>query len=226
MVIPRTWIRKEMVFHGEWDRVAEQMMLTFAESKHPVFRSASPLSRGELKSKGGGKLSVHYCADPGTIETVFRTIISDNQLSIYGAVADMCEECDTCHDRRGRPVVEGQSNPLFVPSVMKTHIPLTDDAAQQEEDLLQRYQERIEKYSQQDRVSFFFFTDTGFLTTVEVGKYFMTKDIEEFSQFTDSVACREYTLPREDNLSEPKGWIRRNTKIGPRVGSYNLLPTR
>ena len=28
-------------------------------------------------------MSIHYCADPGTIETVFRTIISVNQLSIY-----------------------------------------------------------------------------------------------------------------------------------------------
>ena len=37
----------------------------------------------------------------------------------------------------------------------------------------------------------------------------------EFSQFTDSVACREYTLPRDENSSEPKGWIRGNTKIGP-----------
>ena len=26
--------------------------------------------------------------------------------------ADMCEECDSCHDRTGRPVVEGQSNPF------------------------------------------------------------------------------------------------------------------
>ena len=43
----------------------------------------------------------------------------------------------------------------------------------------------------------------------------MTKDTEEFSQFTDSVACREYTLPRDKNSSEPKGWIRGNTKIGP-----------
>ena len=37
---------------GEWDRVAEQMMFTFAESTHPVFRSTSSLSRGVLKSKG------------------------------------------------------------------------------------------------------------------------------------------------------------------------------
>ena len=43
----------------------------------------------------------------------------------------------------------------------------------------------------------------------------MTKDTEEFSQSTDSVACREYTLPRDESLSEPKGWIRGNTEIGP-----------
>ena len=45
----------------------------------------------------------------------------------------------------------------------------------------------------------------------------MTKDTEEFSQFTDSVACREYILPRDEKSSDPKGWIRGNTKIGPVV---------
>ena len=73
---------------GEWDRVAELMMIKFGESGHPVFRATSPLSRGTLKSKGGGKLSIHFCDDGRTIETVFRTIISVNQLSIYGAVSD------------------------------------------------------------------------------------------------------------------------------------------
>ena len=77
---------------GEWDMVAEMIMLKFAESGHPVFRATSPLSRGTLKSKGGGKLSIHYCADQETITTVFRTIISVNQLSLFGAVAEMCEE--------------------------------------------------------------------------------------------------------------------------------------
>ena len=58
---------------GEWDRVAEFLMVKFRESGHPVFRATSPLPRGTLKSNGGGKLSIHYCADPGTIETVVRT---------------------------------------------------------------------------------------------------------------------------------------------------------
>ena len=61
---------------GEWDKVAELMMIKFGESGHPVFRATSPLSRGTLKSKGGGHLSIHFCPDGDTIETVFRTIIS------------------------------------------------------------------------------------------------------------------------------------------------------
>ena len=114
-------------------------MITFAESRHPVFRATSPFSRGMLKSKGGGKLSIHFCADGDTIETVFRTIISVNQLSIYGAVSDVCEEYKVCQARTVRPVLAGQSDPLFEPTslLMKTHTLLTSDPAQ-EEDLLQK----------------------------------------------------------------------------------------
>ena len=96
---------------GELDRVTELMMIKFRESGHPVFRATSPLARGTLKSKGGGKLSTHFCADGDTIETVFRTIISVNQLSIYGAVPDMCEEYGTCQARKERSVLAGQSDP-------------------------------------------------------------------------------------------------------------------
>ena len=95
---------------------------------------------------------------------------------------------------------------------MKTPTPTTEDPVQ--EDLLQKYQERVERISQQNRV-IKMCTDPGFLATVDVGQYFMTKDTEEFSQFTDAVACREYTMPRDEETSEPKGWIRGNTKIGP-----------
>ena len=29
------------------------------------------------------------------------------------------------------------------------------------------------------------------------------------------MACREYTLPRKDGSSQPRGWIQGNTKFGP-----------
>ena len=43
----------------------------------------------------------------------------------------------------------------------------------------------------------------------------MTKHTVEFLQFIEPVASREYTLPRDEKSSDPKGWIRGNTKIGP-----------
>ena len=137
---------------GEWDKVAELMMNKFGESGHPVFRATSPLSRGTLKSKGGGKLSIHFCADGDTIETVFRKIISVNQLSIYGAVSDLREEYRACQARTVRPVLAGQSDPLFDPPslLMTTPTPSTEVPAQ--EDLLQKYKERVERLSQQNRV--------------------------------------------------------------------------
>ena len=38
---------------------------------------------------------LHFCGDDGTAELVLRTIISINQLSINGALANMCDEL-TC----------------------------------------------------------------------------------------------------------------------------------
>ena len=55
---------------------------------------------------------------------------------------------------------------------------------------------------------------TGFLNVIEIGQYFRTKDTADPTQF-HAVACREYTRPREEEASQPKGWIQGNTKIGP-----------
>ena len=121
--------------------------------------------------------------------------------------------------------MERQSSSSFVPSVIKTNVPLNSDDHPHKDLLLQRYGERIEKLSQQDRLSKFCM-DAGFLNVVEIGQYFMTRGTEKFSQFTDAVACREYTLPRDEETSEPKGWIRGNTKIGPVLEVTTLLPAR
>ena len=192
--------------------MAERMMLEFAESGHQILRATSPLSRGRLKSTDHRKLSIHYCADLGTIETIFRIIICVNQLSLYGAVAEMCEESETLHDRTGQPVVGGQLISSFMPNVIKTEMLLDCDDLARKDLQLQQYGERIEKLSQQDKLSKFC-VDAGFLNVVEIGQHFMRKDTAEFSQFR-AAACREYTLPRDEEASQPKGWIQGNTKIG------------
>ena len=90
--------------------IAEKMLLEFAESGCPIFRATTPFSRGKLKSKGHGKLSIHFAADQETIETIFRMIVPANQLSLYGAVGNMCEEFEFHQDGSGEPdVMMGQS---------------------------------------------------------------------------------------------------------------------
>ena len=71
---------------------------------------------------------------------------------------------------------------------MKTPTPSTDDPAQ--EDLLQKYQERVERLLQQNRVVKFC-TDGGFLTTVDVGQYFTTKDNLQNQWHVVSTLCHE-----------------------------------
>ena len=95
---------------GVWDHIEDEMLLEFAESGCPIFRATTPLSRGQLKRKGHGKLSIDFAATQATIETIFRILVFANQLSLHGAVANMCEEYESLHDRSGQPdVLMGQS---------------------------------------------------------------------------------------------------------------------
>ena len=96
-------------------------------------------------------------------------------------------------------------------SEIKAEVPLENNIPSHQNRLLQRNEERIEMLSQENKV-IKFCMDAGFIHVVEIGQYFMTKDTGE--QFF-ARACREYTLPRSDVSSQPKGWIQGNTKIGP-----------
>ena len=77
---------------GSWNQSAENMMANFSRSSHPIFRASSAFERGELRSKGGGKKSIHFNGSHENIELLLRTVISANQLSIHGAIADLCAE--------------------------------------------------------------------------------------------------------------------------------------
>ena len=74
---------------GTWDSIATQMMERFKESRHPVVKSISALSRGILKRKKN-RDTVHINADASNTELLFRTIHS--ALSTYGAVSSWCGE--------------------------------------------------------------------------------------------------------------------------------------
>ena len=186
------------------------MLLEFAESGHPTFRATTPLSRCQLKSKGHGKLSIHFAADEFTIDAIFRIILSVNQLGIYGAVAAVCVEFESHQDGSGEPeILMGQS---IVLGEIKAEIPLQNENPLNHQNFWQQYMERIESLSPESKVSRFC-KEAGFMRIVEVGQYFVTKDNGDFRQFR-SVACREYTLPRDDPSSQPKGCIQGDMRIG------------
>ena len=166
-----------------------------------------------VSSKAKDTENCRYTMQPiwKRLRLFFRIIVSANQLCLYGAVAEICEEYESLHERTGRPVVMGQSSSSLVLNVIKAEVPLDCDDPANQIFLLQQYEERIERLSQENKVSKLCM-DAGFISVVEIGQYFMTKDTGE--QFF-ARACREYTLPRSDGSSQPKGWIQGNTKIGP-----------
>ena len=192
---------------GIWDHIAEKMLVEFAESGCPIFRGTNCPG---VSSKAKDTENCRFTLLPIWKRLrLFRIIVSANQLSLYGAVAIMCEECESLHDRSGQPdKVMGQS---IVLSEIKTEVLLENDDPENKNFLLQRYEGRIERLSQTNKVSKICM-DAGFLSVVEIGQYFMTKDNGEQVY---AKACREYTLPRNDGSSQPKGWIQGNTKIGP-----------
>ena len=126
-------------------------------------------------------------------------------------MAAICEEFENHQDGSGEPeILMGQ--PIVLGEI-KAEFPLQNENSMNHQILWQQYIDRIESLSPESKVSRFC-KEAGFMRIVEVGQYLVTKDTGNLRQFR-SVACREYTLPRDDPASEPKGWIQGNTRIGP-----------
>ena len=96
---------------------------------------------------------------------------------------------------------------------VKAEAPLLNENPMNDQIIWQQYIQQVESPSPENRVSKFC-REAGFMHVVEVGQYFVTKDTGSLTQFR-SVACREYTLPRDDRASQAKGWIQGNMRIGP-----------
>ena len=107
-------------------------------------------------------------------------------------------------------ILVGQS---IVVGEVKAETLLHNENSMNDQIIWQQYIERIESLSPESKVSSFCM-EAGFMRIVEVGQYFITKDTGDFRQFR-SVACREYTLPRDDPASQPKGWIQGYMRFGP-----------
>ena len=136
----KKWSSAENGTQGAWDNIADKMLLEFAESGCPIFRATTPLSRGNLKSKGHGNVSIQFTADDPTIETFSHNCYCQSAQSIRSH-----------QDRSGElDVLMGQS---IVLSEIKVKVPLENDIQSHQILLLQRHEERIKLLSHENKVS-------------------------------------------------------------------------
>ena len=154
----------------EWNKTAGVMMFNFIESGYPVFR-ASALERGEPKNEGGGKKSTHFNGSEETVQLILRTVISVNQLSIYGAVADLRKELDP--DSRSQ--TEGEiCESLEIPTEIHNANVISQCATPlAQEDLLQEYERKFAELLDDQKLSKLC-SDAGFSKEIGTGQFFIT----------------------------------------------------
>ena len=112
-------------------------------------------------------------------------------------------------------ILVGQS---IVLGEVKAEAPLHDEDPMNDQIIWQQYIQQVESLSPENRVKNC--KEAGFMRVVEVGQYFVTKDTDDFRQF-QSVACREYTLPRGDRASQPKSVDPRKYENWTCIGSHD-----
>ena len=146
-------------------------------------------------------MSIHFIADTDTIDTIYRIILSVNQLSIYGAVAAICDEYEGQPDNTGEPVIlEGQS---IVLGEVKAEAP----ALEEPEDsniLLQKYFQQVRSLSPENRLSKLC-KEAGFMSVVEVGQYFVTRNASEFLLKNSSLVANTHFLETIQLLNQKGG---------------------
>ena len=211
-VLKRSGILRKKIVHKELGFISRTKCYWISQKADILF-SVQRLHCPGVRSKAKDIANCQYTSLQilQQLKQFFRIIVSVKQLSLYGAVANICEEFEAYQDRSGEPdVLMGQS---IVLSEIKTEVPLQNDDRSHRKILWQQYEERIKSLSQESKVSKFCM-EAGFVHVVEVGQYFITKDTCDFGQFR-LVACREYTLHRDDESSQPREWIQGNMRIGP-----------
>ena len=116
------WTHKE-----KWDSTSTRVVERFKDTGHPVFKSISTWSRGILKKKND-RDTIHFNADALNTELLFRIIHSVNQLSIYGAALNWCEQFGLTEEEIGQERIRDQkrvykcevTNTTFLKSNMLT----------------------------------------------------------------------------------------------------------
>ena len=126
-----------------------------------------------MRRKGGGKTTIHFNGSTENIELLLQMVISVNQLSLHGPVADMIAQLPVDQRAPGKPVASGQLDEVEI----LTQPPLAELQAteEQQRNPLQEYEERFERLSEDQKLPRLC-SEAG-LRLVEVGQFFKTPSV-------------------------------------------------
>ena len=128
----------------------------------------------------------------------------------------MCEELaweiPKCSKGTGKPVRLDNLETMVMPPEVSTTDQISPTDARVQGNLLREYDQKFANLPEHPQL-IKLCSNAGIAKTVEKGQYLTTLDDTELYRVKGS--CRVYTLPRSDQSSQVKRWIRRNTKIGP-----------
>ena len=136
-----------------------------------------PLKEENYEAKEGGKKTFHFNGSEQNVELILRTVMSANQLSICGAVADICSEVSKDTMASGKPEAHAAQDPwetMEIPTEPPTADPQTDE--QRQGNLLQEYEQQFEQLLDAQKLSKL--CSNAGLKTVEREQYFITLDTE------------------------------------------------
>ena len=135
-------------------------------------------------------------------------VISVNQLSIYGAVADMIEECPVGQRAPWKPAASGQ----LAKQEILTQLPLAVMQANDERQGI-RCKNTSNDLKNSQKVEVFQTMLRSKFESVEIGQFFFA--LLSPREDENQVLCREYRMLRDQEGTRIKGWIRNNVRFGP-----------
>ena len=125
------------------EQCEHKSLTNFSGSGHPIFRVTSAFERGELGCKRGGKKSLHFNGG--------HERISANKLSIYGAIADVCDEVPKSIRAPGKLAAPQHMEKMEIPADFS--IAENSTKAQQWRNLAQEYERKFDHLSEDQKLS-------------------------------------------------------------------------
>ena len=162
---------------------------TLPKSGHPVFRATSGLERGEMKSKGKGKKTIHF---NGSRNYFCQSVQCQRKP------AELWKESARDSSSAGKPAANDNLGSMVIPTEFPTANTISQTDADVLKKLLREYEQKFAELPEQQKLTKLC-SNAAFSKNIDKGHFFITLDEEGPDDVKTS--CREYTLPRSEETS-------------------------